>query len=170
MLSKKILYLFLSALVGFGLGFYFKIQWEESRFIIAEWDDDPIIVVCPDSTITKYRVHKAVEWWGIRGYKFSYVHWDKNNQVCNKGLFSKGIVFIRGKGELLPDTYAVTTKLAIANKMMSASITIPNKHKYMPRLLEHELGHAMGMRHVEQIGHMMHPIYEHGGENFYIPD
>jgi len=170
MLNKKILYLFLSALMGFGLGFYFKIRWEESNFIIAEWDDDPIVVVCPDSNITSYRVYSAVEWWGIRGYNISYVHWDNDNLICNKGLFTHGIIFIRGDGELLPDTYAVTTRLAIANKMMSASIIIPNKNKYMPRLLEHELGHAMGMRHVELIGHMMQPIHEYGGEKFYIPD
>ena len=170
MLSKKTLCLFLSGLVGFCLGFYFKIQWEESKFIIAEWDDDPVVVVCPDSSITSYRVHSAVEWWGIRGYNVSYVHWDDDNLICNKGLFTHGIIFIRGEGELLPDTYAVTTRIAIANKMVSASIHLPNKNKYMRRLLEHELGHAFGMRHAEKIGHIMHPIHEYGGETFYIPD
>ena len=58
----------------------------------------------------------------------------------------------------------------ILNKMISAEIIIPNEQKYRPRLLEHELGHAFGMRHVEKQGHMMHPIHEQGGENFYIPD
>ena len=40
----------------------------------------------------------------------------------------------------------------------------------MNRLLEHELGHALGLGHVEEPGHMMHPIHSHGGEKFWIPD
>ena len=54
--------------------------------------------------------------------------------------------------------------------MVSAQIILPNENKHMPRLLEHEFGHAFGMRHVDKIGHMMHPIHEYGGELFWIPD
>ena len=169
---KKYYYWWLlaSGLIGFCLGMFFKITWEESKFIIAEWDENPIIVVCPDSEITKYRVHQAVDWWGIRGYKVDYVHWDKDNQICSKGRWSSGIIFIRAEGELLPDTYAVTSRFAAATTMVSAEIIIPNENKYRPRLLEHELGHAFGMRHVEKVGHIMHPILEYGGEKFWIPD
>lgn len=170
MLGRSFLYISLAAIFGFSLGFYLKNAWEESKFIIAEWDEDPILVVCPGSAITENRVNKAIEWWMKRNYNFSYVHWDTNNKVCDKGLFSKGIVFIRDGGDLSDDSYAITTRLAIANKMMSASISIPNKNRYMPRLLEHEMGHAMGMRHVNHLGHIMHSIYDYSGENFYIPD
>ena len=163
-------WLLISGLVGFFLGLYIKIAWEESRFIIGEWDDDPIVVVCPDSQITSYRVHKAVEWWGIRGYDIAYIHFDNEGTICDKSYWSEGIIFIRATGELLPNTYAVTSRLTILNKMISANIIIPNEQKYRPRLLEHELGHAFGMRHVEKIGHMMHPIHEQGGELFWIPD
>lgn len=162
-------FLLLSGVIGFSLGITLKIAWEESKFIIGEWDDDPIIVVCPDSQLTNYRVHKAVEWWGIRGYDVAYVHWDRNNQIC-KNSWSQGMILIRGEGKLLPNTYAITSRLTILNKMISAQIVIPNEHKFMPRLVEHELGHAFGMRHVEQVGHMMHPIHEQGGELFWIPD
>ena len=170
MLRKNILLICLSGLIGFAVGFCFRVGWEENKFILAQWDDDPMIVVCPDSQITPYRVGLAVDWWGIRGYDFAYIHWDNDNQICSKGTFVPGMIFIRAEGKLLPDTYAMTTRLALAGKMKSASITLPNEHKYMPRLLEHELGHSLGFTHVEQQGHMMHPIHEHGGEKFYIPD
>ena len=170
MLKRNILIILLSGLTGFLLGYCCRIAWEQNKFILAGWDEDPIVIVCPDSRVTPYRVHLAVEWWGIRGHEFSYIHWDNNNNLCSKGTFMKGMVFIRGEGELLPDTYAMTTRLALAGKMQSASITLPNKHRYMPRLLEHELGHALGFTHILEVGHMMHPIHEYGGEKFYIPD
>ena len=162
-------WLILSGIVGFILGVTLKIAWEESQFILAEWEEDPILVICPDSHLTNYRVSKAVEWWGIRGYNISYVHWDRSNEICSN-TWSQGMILVRGQGELLPDTYAITSRLTIINKMISAQIILPNDRKFMPRLLEHDLGHAFGMKHVEKIGHIMHPIHEQGGEKFWIPD
>tara|TARA_B100001094_G_scaffold320723_1_gene367375 strand:- start:5164 stop:5679 length:516 start_codon:yes stop_codon:yes gene_type:complete len=164
------LWVFLAGLIGFSVGVALKTTWEESKFIIGQWKDDPIIVVCPDSQVSKYRVYKAVEWWGIRGYEVAYIHFDNDGILCSKGRWSKGIIFIRADGDLLPHTYAITSRLTILDEMISASITLPNEQKHKPRLLEHELGHAFGMRHAEELGHMMHPIWEHGGELFWIPD
>jgi hypothetical protein len=170
MLRKNILLICLAGFIGFAAGFCFRVAWEGNKFILAEWENDPVVVVCPDSQVTPYRVGLAIDWWGIRGHKFAYVHWDNKNQICSKGNFVHGMIFIRGEGELLPDTYAVTMRLSVAGKMQSAAIVLPNQHKYMPRLLEHELGHALGFTHVVRQGHMMHPIHEHGGEKFWIPD
>jgi len=170
MLKRNVFVISLAAILGFCLGFFIRMGLESNKFILATWDDDPVVVVCPDSQITPYRVAKAIEWWGIRGHEFAYYHFDNDNVICSRGTFIKGVVFIRADGELLPDSYATTARLALAGKMQSASITLPNEHKYMPRLLEHELGHSLGFTHVEKAGHMMHPIHEYGGEKFYIPD
>ncbi len=170
MLRKNFLVILLAGLVGFGLAFFIRMNIESSKFVLAAWEKDPVLIICPDSHVTSYRVALAIEWWGIRGHEFAYYHFDEDNKICSKGLFITGVVFIRGEGELLPDTYAVTTRLAIAGKMKAASITLPNENKFMPRLLEHELGHALGFTHIEKPGHMMHPIHEFGGEKFYIPD
>ena len=34
---------------------------------------------------------------------------------------------------------------------------------------EHELGHALGFTHIEIEGHIMYPIFEKMGKDFYIP-
>jgi hypothetical protein len=164
------LMLVISGIIGFALGKCYKVVWEESQFIVAGWGDNPIIVICPDSTVTDYRVQSAVDWWDKRGYIIDYVHRDTTGHICNKGRWSEGIIFIRAEGDLLPGTYAITSRLTILNKMISAEILLPNEQRYTPRLLEHEMGHAFGMSHVEKIGHIMHPILERGGEKFWIPD
>jgi len=167
---KNFLCVFLAGVVGFIIGFIIRLEVEADKFIIAVWDDDPVIVVCPDSQITPYRVNRAIDWWRIRGHNVSYYHYDNDNIICNKGLFVPGIIFVRGTGDLPEENYAITTRLALKEDMIAASILIPNRNKHMSRLLEHELGHAFGMTHVEKPGHMMHPIHEYGGEKFWVPD
>ena len=165
------LWCFISLIVGFCLGVVIKNVWEESQFIVGSWQTQvPSIVVCPCSSVTRYRVGNAVDWWGIRGYEVKSVHWDDDNTVCSKGKFVDGVIFIRGEGEREKGTYAVTSRIMIINDMRSASIILPNGNVHMPRLLEHEMGHAFGMRHVDIAGHMMNSIYEYGGEKFWIPD
>ena len=167
---RKWFYIILSGVVGFVLGFFVRYHLEANKFILAEWEKPPVVVVCEDSKVTPYRVAKAIEWWGIRGHDIEYYHFDNAGAICNAGKFTTGIIFIRASGELPEDLYAITSRLAISGEMRSASIILPNEHRYLPRLLEHELGHALGMTHVEADGHMMHPIHERGGEKFWIPD
>ena len=170
MLKRKTLAVLLAGLAGFVLGFCFRLTIEGSSFVIAEWDKEPIVVVCPDSTLTPYRVGLAIEWWQIREFKISHFHFDQTNSICNKGRFIEGIIFIRATGGLGPEFYATTSRFTVGKRLLSADINLPNKNNNMPRLLEHELGHALGLGHVEKLGHMMHPIHSMGGEKFWIPD
>ena len=156
-------------MIGFALGFSIRVSIDANKFIIAQWSADPIVIICPDSSLTSYRVAKAIEWWGIREKYISYYHFDHENKVCSKRVVPKGIILIRGEGPIPLQTYAITTRFSKRGEMHSAIVTLPNKNNNMPRLLEHELGHALGMAHVDVIGHMMNPIHEYGGENFWIP-
>jgi hypothetical protein len=166
---RNFAYIFLSAMIGFALGISIRISIDANRFIVAEWSVDPVVVVCSDSSLTSYRVAKAIEWWGIREKHISYYHFDHENEICGKRVVPKGIILIRSSGVLPQHTYAVTTRFAKRDEMISAIITLPNQNNNMPRLLEHELGHALGMAHVDVVGHIMNPTHEYGGENFWIP-
>jgi len=170
MLVKRTLAVLLSGMIGFLFGFCFRIAIEGSSFVIAEWDEEPIVVVCPDSSLTSFRVGLAIEWWQIREFNISHFHFDQTNTICNKSRFMEGVIFIRSKGKIDPEFYATTARFTIGKKLLSAEIHLPNNNSKMPRLLEHELGHALGLGHVEALGHMMHPIHSHGGEKFWIPD
>ena len=169
-LKKKILAITLAAVVGFTLGFFFRIAIEGNKFVLAEWSQEPIIVVCPDSSLTPNQVGLAIEWWKNRDFKVSHFHFDQTNTICNKGRFMDGIIFVRSRGKINPEFYATTARFTIGSRLLSADIHLPNRNKDIPRLLEHELGHALGLGHVEELGHMMHPIHFLGGEKFWIPD
>ena len=170
MLSRRYLYVFLAGVAGFVLGFFFRVALEGSNLVVAEWREEPIIVVCPDSSLSPVRVAQAIEWWNIRGFKISHFHFDQTNTICSEGRFMDGIIFIRAVGKIDPEFYATTARFTVGSRLFSADILLPNRNRNMDRLLEHELGHALGLTHVEELGHMMHPIHSLGGEKFWIPD
>ncbi len=173
MLSKRsrIFLCLLSGLIGFMIGYNIKVHLEASQFVVASWEQEPIVVVCPDSSLSAYRVNRAIEWWGIRGYKINGYHFDDDDKICSLNRFVDGIIFIRAADQKIdPEFYAVTSRNSSLEKMIAATITLPNRNRHLNRLLEHELGHALGLGHVDIDGHIMHPILSRTGERFWIPD
>ena len=166
---RKFAYIFFAGMVGFALGLCIRVSIDANKFMIAEWSADPVVVVCADSSLSSYRVSQAIDWWGIREKNITYYHFDHNNEICGRRIVPKGMILIRGKGSIPQQTYAITTRLTNRSEMISAVIVLPNENNNMPRLLEHELGHALGMAHVDVVGHIMNPVHELGGENFWIP-
>ena len=55
-------------------------------------------------------------------------------------------------------------KMPGAQEMIWAKVFfVKNKITKHPRIVEHELGHALGFRHLPTEGHMMHPVIPDGG-------
>ncbi len=167
---ESIIKLIISFSLGIFLGLVTKTNFESKNFVLADWEEPPMVVICPDSHVSAYRVDRAIEWWGIRNKKIAGYHFDHDNKICSLGQFVEGIIFIRGHAMHDPNLYAKTARFTVGFKILSADIHLPNRRKDMPRLLEHEIGHALGFGHVEVLGHIMHPIHEMGGESFWIPD
>jgi len=112
-----------------------------------------------------YRLSKALLYWEVLGYDFDRVDVD-NSIVCAPARRGE-IVFS------LPDSSFDNTRLAstslythvATNDIIMAKIYIlPRSHK-KARVLEHEIGHAMGWSHYNQKFHIMHSNWRLGGLN-----
>lgn len=170
MLSFKKALLLFAFVIGFFIGFGIKLLYYDNNFVVAQWKQDPFIVICPSSKVDAYRVSLAVQWWENKGYSIAGYHFDEDAVVCSQGRFVEGIIFIRDKRHIEPEIYAETSRFSVAFEVKSAEINLPNKNRFLSNLLEHELGHALGFSHVEAEGHIMNPILERTGEKFWIPD
>ena len=82
-----------------------------------------------------------------------------------------GFIVLRKAGwfELGPETLASTRRLTSKLVIKSATITYRPGSQNLDLLNEHELGHALGYAHLEEEGHIMHPLYYKMGEGFWVP-
>jgi|TARA_B100000700_G_C14644379_1_gene668960 hypothetical protein len=125
----------------------------------GEWKKPPNIKVC-DKDIPVEKVSLAVEWWRMRGYKFGYII--RSNCLSKK---ETGFIYITLPGQTFDfgKNLARTHLARVDNSsvIIWAHIEVSDVHK--SRLLEHEIGHALGWTHSSIDKHIMHPSWQRGG-------
>jgi hypothetical protein len=142
-LIKIIFMLFITFMVGFLIGVLAKNVYENSTVKPYEWVSPPIIVNCynPPGTFCESK-----DWY----YGFIVIR--------------KAKIF-----QLSPDTLASTKRYTSLNVIKGVEIYYRPRSQDLDLINEHELGHALGFVHVEQEGHVMHPLYHKMGSDFWIP-
>ena len=135
--------------------------------LTSYWEVDPIIKVCKVLRIPKSRVEKALSYWKKLGYTFDEVIYDDESISCaGKPLFGEIIITI-------PDQTFDYKNIAITrrtinqdmNMIIYAKIFMQEKEISKERVLEHEIGHALGWNHTARSYHLMHKMWERGGHD-----
>ena len=131
------------------------------------WESPPIIVNCIKSFKAEKRINESVVFWDQNGY-VSYIGSTKYlKSACEQERLEGFILIKRAKKENLgPLTLAYTEIFAKYGIIDAAVIYISRGNFYYPFLLEHEIGHAFGIMHIEEDGNIMNPIYDNLGRNF----
>ncbi len=131
----------------------------------GNWDFPPLVKICKELKISHTRVQIAVAYWRNSGYEFHDILYNYDSPECFGVHYGSGIIITGGNQDLPEDLLAVTrTSVNIATgHIVKAKIFIRQKDVNRPRVLEHELGHALGWKHYPQSMHIMHPQWEKGG-------
>ena len=129
------------------------------------WKMPPLIKICKELKISYTRVQLAIAYWCNIGYEFHDVLYDYDSPECFGVDYGSGIIITGGNQDLPEDLLAVTrTSINITTgHIVRSKIFIRQKDVNRPRVLEHELGHALGWKHYPQSMHIMHPQWEKGG-------
>jgi hypothetical protein len=129
----------------------------------AEWEIEPTIRLCASTEILSSRLKKAISYWESAGYSFGEVTKDPFS-TCMNARFGEIIITLPESG--FSDMHMASTRIYTDNRtgaIVKAKICILPKNGRKDRVLEHEIGHALGWSHYPQRLHIMHPNWYLGG-------
>lgn len=131
----------------------------------AAWTNLPDVVICQELMLGKGRVNEALNFWESRGHTFGEVY----EVRCDKLAIKQGAIYFMNPEtgydfkhlSMTRTTYAIHANGDKEITTAFISVTYPAKHA--ERILEHEIGHALGYQHTHRRGHLMNPRAEMGG-------
>jgi hypothetical protein len=130
------------------------------------WYRVPTVYVCVGSILTETRVKKAMSAWKRLGYILNGPIMKSTIPECLVYDSSPGNILIGSNTARVPADNAAVTRTwynKYTDEIVSAFIEIKPKWNTRERVVEHELGHALGWDHCNKRYHLMHSIHELGG-------
>lgn len=134
----------------------------------GSWRYPPNIILCHRGPVNMGRTEKAVGYWKRLGYEFGNIKIAPSDDYgCATGQvpYSTIMIDIPSQGFKM-GTHLGTTKTWRNNdtgQIFKAKIEIMSAWGDSERILEHELGHAMGFDDVHHVGHIMNGSWSLGG-------
>jgi len=165
---KRLGFILLSLVVGLLIGSGIKYTYEATTFRPYEWDSPPILMNCYGKDFSKLQMIRAIDYWALRGFSIGFYEHDPPEGVC-ENEWLEGFILIKKDKRLREPALASTKRYTSLNKMKAAVIYYRPGSFNLYLINEHELGHALGFSHVEEVGHIMHPILQKMGQKFYVP-
>ena len=128
----------------------------------------PDIIVCSDSRVSNLRIDRATEFWKALNHDFGTVtRVSRDNMACVTGEPDYGTIMIDIPSQNFDfSSHLGTTKTwwrTDTGEIFKAKIEIKIGWENKPRVLEHELGHALGYKDNNTTGHLMNHEWARGG-------
>ena len=129
----------------------------------AQWEMTPTVRVCTDSGVSVSRTMRALNYWERHGYEFGVVRGDPYSMCMTP---KHGEILITIPDNTFDVHHMAATRLYTDTKtgeIVRAKIQMLPHNARKERVLEHEIGHALGWAHYKQRYHIMHPDWRYGG-------
>jgi len=139
----------------------------------GDWTKTPMVFICKEAPVQEHEVARAISFWREMGYDLVGPFVDEGEiDACmaNNYVYSRGNIIIQLRGQRFNDEMlAMTTTFRVekTDELVGAIIELQGFAQDRERILEHELGHALGWKHYNKYGHLMHEDYTMGGWNIY---
>ena len=166
LLSKSVL-LATCLLVGIFIGSAVMIKYEMSVFKAYSWGSDPIIANCYGGDFNELYLIQSVKYWEYYGHDVAFIEQDPPDVVCQADSIDGFIIIKKKRQDGM--TLAYTRRKVVLGEIRAATIYFNPGAYRLENVIEHELGHAFGYKHLEIEGHVMHPDHESMGTAFWIP-
>ncbi len=131
---------------------------------IAHWPSQPTVVICKNAPTSTGAVESAVSWWRSLGYRFWMTVPDSIHYGCLMGN-PEGNILIKLIDNRGVNPNNLATSYIYYNEdsgeILWAEILLREEPR--ERVLEHEIGHALGWLHYPKKNHIMHPEWVKSG-------
>lgn len=134
------------------------------------WETPPSILLCSDGPVSVRRIERALQYWQKLDYNFGPItHALPGNPACLENGAAYGTITIDIPSQSFQfGTHLGQTKTwrwTTNDEIFKARIEIIPSWGDAERILEHEIGHALGWMDMNSPGHIMHKIWASGGHN-----
>jgi len=141
--------------------------------LVAKWDRPPDIIICETAPVEEWQVRSALAFWGRQNFKFGIIEYKRTTDTSATACVSTApvgyIVIHLAPKPPAPNSSEKPTTLAqthfyVDNDTKKIRWAIIKLHTApIERVLEHEIGHALGFLHYNKAGHLMHESQPLGG-------
>ncbi len=136
----------------------------------AAWDVIPDIIICDGAPVSLQRVENAAEYWRHLGHNIGEVTVaSHNNYGCINQIALVGTIQINLASQSFDMARQIgltkTWSIKDTKEIFKSRIEVMSGWGDTERIMEHELGHALGFRDYNQTGHIMHSDWSRGGLN-----
>tara|TARA_E500000331_G_scaffold44294_1_gene36980 strand:- start:357 stop:998 length:642 start_codon:yes stop_codon:yes gene_type:complete len=146
------------------------VQLRRRPYIRAYWKEFPSLRVCADSGVRLQRMQTAVHMWRRLGYSLGSIYWDDGSAICTKGGINGEIIIL-----LVTNNTPIGNNIAITRTyydkesrvIQKAQIFVLGGYSNDSRILEHEIGHALGWGHFNRSLHIMNSHYPDTGHDIF---
>jgi len=166
--AQTIVWGIISFLIGLIFGTLMIVAYESVSFKPWQWKYPPIVLNCYGDDMNESYISSAVHYWTIRDHNFAYIENNPPRHMC-KADHIQGFIIIKQK-RLPTNTLGVTQRKIFLGNIVAATIYFDSGSYRITNVFEHEIGHALGYNHLEEEGHIMHPLWEKMSPKFWIPE
>ena len=115
------------------------------------WKNIPNVIICKESKVKIEDVKVAAKFWEAKGHTFSDFKYAEN---CDK--YKYGYILFIGDSNLDSQYSGMTEVFEYKDRISSAYIEIWDGNSTNLKVITHELGHAIGYEHVNNIYNIMY--------------
>ena len=139
------------------------------------WTHVPDVLICYDGPVGENRMRSAMRYWERLGYQFGTVSQAaRDNQNCVMNNVPYGTIMVDIPSQTFQfGRHLGTTRVWRSNAarglcepaIFKAKIEIIPAWGDSERILEHEIGHALGWNDINETGHIMNGTWSNGGHS-----
>jgi len=147
--------------------FYKVSYFSQKPYQKYKWVTVPKIRLCQNTEVTLSRLQRAIDYWERLGYEFGEVYIDRFSYCMNPK--DNEIAIVLPEQGVIDDKMAATRIYTskFTGEIIKAKIYVLPRTGQKERVLEHEMGHALGWQHYNRKNHIMHPNWWFGGHSSY---